>query len=60
MKTNVLQRHVIFYEETFLSKIKNVDSGFVKLAYNFDSAYQEREIKPSMKREKSSDPKRVK
>ena len=56
----LLQRHVIFYEETFSSKIKNIDSSFSKLVYNFNSVYQEREIRPSMKRKKSSDPMRVK
>ena len=56
----LLQRHVVFYEENFSSKIKNIDSSFSKLVYNFHSAYQEREIRPSMKREKSSDPMRVK
>ena len=52
-------RHVIFYEENFSSKIKNIDFSLRKLVYNFHSAYQDREIGPSMKREKSSDPKRV-
>ena len=49
----LLQRHVIFYEETFSSKIKNIDSSFSKLVYSFHSTYQEREIEPSMKREKT-------
>ena len=56
----LLQRHVIFYEETFSSKIKNIDSSFSKLVYSFHSTYQEREIEPSMKREKSYDYRRVK
>ena len=34
----LLQRHVIFYEETFLSEIKNIDSSFIKLIYSFHSA----------------------
>ena len=56
----LLQKHVIFYEETFSSKIKNIDSSFSKLVYSFHSTYQEREIEPSMKREKSYDYRRVK
>ena len=56
----LLQWHMIFYEETFSSKIKNIDSSFSKLVYSFHSTYQEREIEPSMKREKSYDYRRVK
>ena len=48
----LLQRHVILYQETFSSEIKNIESSFRKLVYNFQSAYQKREIDPSMKREK--------
>ena len=51
---------MIFYEETFSFEIKNMDSSFPKLVYSFHSAYQEREIDPSMKREKSVDYRRVK
>ena len=50
---------MIFYEENFSSKIKNIDSSFIKLVYSFHSAYQEREIGSSMKREKSVDDMRV-
>ena len=49
----LLQRHLIFYEETFSSEIKNIDSSFSTLLYSFHSAYQEREIVTSMKREKA-------
>ena len=56
----LLQRHVIVYEETFLSEIKNIDSSFSKLVYNYHSAYQKREIDPSMKREKDVFDTRVK
>ena len=44
----LLHRHMIFYGETFSSEIKNIDSRFSKRVYNFHSAYQEREIEPSM------------
>ena len=51
---------MIFYEENFSSKIKIIDSSFIELVYSFHSAYQEREIGPSMKTDKSVDDMRVK
>ncbi len=55
----LLQPHVISYEETFSPEIKNIDSYFMKLVYSFHSAYQEREIGPSMKKEKRVDAIRI-